>query len=81
MKTELLIIKCQNGYIREKDGDYQIVSLDKASVYPWDQLTRAKKHLAGALAGGLTPASLKKLVLTQEDLDEADLNRVATPGN
>lgn len=42
---ELLIIKCKDGYIRVKDNDYITCTMDKASVFPIQDLDRVKQHV------------------------------------
>ncbi len=81
MKTALLIIKCRGGYLREKDGDYQVCPLDKASVYPLRALAAARDHLRRSTALGMGPACLKKLVITEENFHEDDSDRAETPGS
>ncbi len=65
---ELLIIKCGQKYIRFKDGAYLIVNLDKASVFPLDQLPAVQEHLDGLKNKSFDQVQIKKLVLTEEDL-------------
>ena len=65
---ELLIIKSNNQYIRFKDKDYHLVNLDKASVFPMDQLESVRTHAAAVRDRGMD-ASIKRLVLTEEDFE------------
>jgi hypothetical protein len=64
---ELLIIRSADQYIRVKDGEYLRVGLDKASVFPMDQLAVVRNHAAAAAAAGCPAICLKKLVLTEEE--------------
>lgn len=64
---ELLIIKCGQKYIRFKDGEYLIVNLDKASVFPLDQLPEVQKHLLCLKSNKFDQVQIKKLLLTEED--------------
>ena len=41
---KLLIIKSGKNYIRFKDHDYILVTIDKASVFPMDQIKVVQKH-------------------------------------
>lgn len=64
---ELLIIRSADQYIRFKDGEYLRVGLDKASVFPLQQLDAVRHHAEAAKAAGLSEISLKKLVLIEKD--------------
>lgn len=64
---ELLIIKNGQAYIRCINNEYIEVKLDKASVFPLDQIEQVKNHLAALRQKGFAQACLKKLVLTEED--------------
>lgn len=64
---ELLIIRSANQYIRVKNGEYLRVSLDKASVFPLQNLDVVHQHVEAAKAAGLSEIHLKKLVLTEKD--------------
>ena len=65
---ELLIIKSGKKYIRFKDNNYLFVKLDKASVFPMDQMDAVKKHESLLQEKGFGNVCIKKLVLTEEDL-------------
>ncbi|MCG8687392.1 MAG: hypothetical protein MI892_21120 [Desulfobacterales bacterium] len=65
---ELLIIKTGKRYLRIKDGAFLVVNLDKASVYPMDQLDQVNVYARDAKAEGLSQVHVKKLILTEEDL-------------
>ena len=64
---ELLVIKSADRYIRVKDGEYLQVGLDRASVFPMEQLAIVRGHADVAGALGCPGICLKKLVLTEED--------------
>jgi len=68
MKTELLIIKNKKDYIRIIDGTYHLCNLDKASVFPLDQLNIVNEHVEKAMTTGFKDACIKKLIITEEDL-------------
>ncbi len=65
---ELLILKSGIDYIRIKGEGPVMVQLDKASVFPMDQMDRVKAHEADLVALGFKNVSIKKLLLTEEDL-------------
>ena len=65
---ELLIIKSDKNYIRFKDNNYLTVQLDKASVFPFDHMDIAIQHKARLKEQGFKNISIKKLILTEEDL-------------
>lgn len=70
MHMELLIIKTDQGYIRFKEGRYLSVNLDKASVFPLDQLKAVKSHLNTMKTKGFDTARIKRLILTEEDFNQ-----------
>jgi len=65
---ELLIIKAGRDYIRFKDDNYLIVTLEKASVFPFDQMDIVRRHESCLKEQGFKNICIKKLVLTEEDL-------------
>ena len=65
---ELLIIKSSLDYIRFKEDAYLTVNLDKASVFPMDQIKIVQRHVARLREQGFAGVCIKKLVLTEEDL-------------
>ena len=65
---QLLIIKNSDEYIRIKDGSYYAVGLDKASVFPLEQLAQAKDQLADVQNHGFPKAALYRLTLTESPL-------------
>ncbi len=67
---ELIIIKSGERYIRVKDGEYLLVQIDKASVFPMDKLNVARGHEKNLVADRFANVSLKKLVLSEEELDQ-----------
>lgn len=42
--TKLLIIKSEDNYIRVRENDYELCTLEKATVFPMSKLTEAKSH-------------------------------------
>jgi hypothetical protein len=79
MKTELLIIKYGDNYLRVKNDHYELCALDKASVFPMEKLDIVRDHLDQIIARGMAPAHIKKLILTEEAFhktdDETDTDR------
>ena len=65
---ELLILKSGRDYIRCKASTYLLVKLDKASVFPMDQLNRVREHEIRLNQEGFQTVRIKKLILTEEDL-------------
>ena len=67
MKTQLLIIKSGRDYIRVKDNRFIRCSLDKASVFPMDQVDHVKSLAARLKQSEYIDVCIRKLVLTEED--------------
>ena len=65
---ELLILRSDKNYIRFKDNNYLTVQLDKASVFPFDHIDIVLQHKARLKEQGFINISIKKLILTEEDL-------------
>ncbi len=65
---ELLILKYNTDYFRFKKGDSILVKMDKASVFPMDQIDIVKQHESRLKKEGFKNICIKKLVLTEEDL-------------
>lgn len=67
MKTvDLLIIKTGEAYIRFKNNEYFSCPLDKASVFPMEQLETVKNHLQKLKDSCFKQVSIRKLVLSEE---------------
>lgn len=67
---DLLIIKCGHDYIRIKDEAYLTVGLDKASVFPMDQIDQVKQRLKQLQDNGFAQAAIFRLTLTESPLEE-----------
>ncbi|MCD4721071.1 MAG: hypothetical protein K8S13_14620 [Desulfobacula sp.] len=65
---KLLIIKSGQDYIRFKDHNYLLVRLDKASVFPFDQMDVVQKHESRLKEQGFDNVCIRKLILTEEDI-------------
>lgn len=64
---ELLILKHHDQYIRFKENEYLLVNLDKASVFPMDDLDIVKEHEKELVRQGYIDVQIKKLILTEVD--------------
>ena len=62
--TELLIVKSGDRYVRFKNSTALVVDLEKASVFPLDQIDTLQEKIRQF---GLETACIKKLILTEED--------------
>lgn len=67
---ELLILKHNDRYIRFKDREYLRVNLDKASVFPLDQLDTVKDHERELVRQGFIDVQIRKLILIEEAFSE-----------
>ena len=65
---ELLIIKSDKRYIRVREDGFERVNLDKASVFPMDQMDRVRDHEARLKTQGYELVHIKKLILSETDL-------------
>ncbi|THB74136.1 MAG: hypothetical protein D3926_22535 [Desulfobacteraceae bacterium] len=66
MKTELLIIRAGADYIRVKDDGFNRCGLEKASVYPVDQVEKVRGLACELETQGFEAVVIKKLILTEE---------------
>ena len=65
---ELLIIKSGKDYVRVKTENYSLCQLDKASVFPIDNLDEVKKHVKSLKEKDFPLLSIYKLKLIEEQL-------------
>ncbi len=65
---ELLILKSNTTYIRVKENQFLRVGLDKASVFPMDQIKMVKEYEARLKIQGFESVRIKKLILSEEDM-------------
>lgn len=68
METQLLIIKIQADYIRVKDDNYLVCGLDKASVFPMEELDTVKAHVAAMEKKQGWHGTIYRLSLREEKL-------------
>ncbi len=68
MKTILLIIKSGDSYIRIREDGYHLVGLDKASVFPGEQLETVREHFDEMALLGFEDLCIKKLKIREEEL-------------
>ena len=66
---DLLIIKTGEEYIRFKDKEYIPCRLDKASVFPMEQLETVKNHHQKLQNSHFKDVSIRKLILSEEPFD------------
>ena len=66
---ELLIIKSGKDYFRVKEGEYLKCNLDKASVFPMDQIDMVSHHIEKLINSGETAAMIYKLTITEEPFE------------
>ncbi len=64
--NELLIIKGKDDYYRFKDGGYHTCELNKASVFPLEQVKEAKRLCSSLSQDGVTEVSIRKLTIKEE---------------
>jgi hypothetical protein len=65
---ELLIVKSNKDYFRFKEEGSLLVKMDKASVFPMNQIDIVKQHESRLIQEGFKDVCIKKLVLSEEDL-------------
>jgi len=65
---ELLILKSGTAYIRVRENQFFLVGLDKASVFPMDQITRVKEYETQLKTLGFESVCIKKLILSEENI-------------
>jgi len=68
MHMELLIIKSGEDYVRVKTENYSLCQLDKASVFPIDNLDEVKKHVKKLKEKDFPLITIYKLKLIEEPL-------------
>ena len=67
---ELLILKTGEDYICIKDNRYSKCGLDKASVFPLDQVEKVAFHLAELRKNYFSNAAVFKLIVEEKPYDE-----------
>ncbi len=65
---ELLILKSGPKYIRCKHDDYLLVNLDKASVFPMEEIKTVQQHKLNLEREDFINVKIKKLILSEEEL-------------
>ena len=68
MQKELLIIKSGEDYVRVKTENYSLCQLDKASVFPIDNLAEVKKHVKKLKEKDFPLIAIYRLTLREEPL-------------
>ena len=67
---ELLIIKCNDRYIRVRENGFEECGMDKASVFPMKKLSAVKQHAEKARCERNVPVKIYKLTVMEEPFDE-----------
>ena len=67
---KLYIIKCGEKYLRFSDEKPTLCQLDKASVFPLDDIVRAKRALQSAVECGFINAEPRELHLAEKPVSE-----------
>jgi len=70
VQTELLIIKSGEDYVRVKTGNYSLCQLDKASVFPIDNLAEVKEHVKKLKETDFPLIAIYKLKLIEEQFQD-----------
>ena len=64
----LLILKSGASYIRVRENQFFPVGLDKASVFPMDQITLVREYEGRLKTLGFESVIIKKLILSEENI-------------
>ncbi len=72
MENELLIIKSGHQYIRVKEKEYLLCGLDKASVFPMDQIEQVKEHVKQMKMDRALSPQLFRLILREEPFEHME---------
>ena len=67
---KLIIIKSGEDYIRVKNERFYLVRLDKASVFPVDQLELVRRYQENLVREGFKTISLKALIISEEEFEQ-----------
>ena len=67
---ELLVIKYGDKYVRIKEGEHVLCSIQKTSVFPITDLEEVKYHVLELGRKGHQSPKVYKLVLHEEELEE-----------
>jgi hypothetical protein len=68
----LLVVKSGTDYLRFVSGGHLLCQMDKASVFPFEQLPRVKEMMHQAMDAGASPLQLCQLTIVEEPLQEDD---------
>ncbi len=69
---QLLIIKSGNRYYRFKDHHYHACALNKASVFPLDNIDTVKELLHRLVDDGIRNPYIARLTITEEPYTEEE---------
>jgi hypothetical protein len=66
---ELLVLKSSNDYIRVRAENYHLCRLDKASVFPMEELEKVRIHATILREKGFHSISIARLTLSEEPFE------------
>lgn len=70
---KLYALKCNGGYVRfNNQVGFQLVAMEKASVFGPDRLSQVNEIIAGAMEHGMTNVRLVELYIIEKDLTPAE---------
>ena len=69
-KSELLILCAGNRYVRVIGDDYELCSMEKASVFPVERYHQVRKQKDDLTARGLKDLLIHKLTIVEEPYQE-----------
>lgn len=69
MKTELLVVKCAEGYLRFTDSGFEVCEMNKASVYPLKSTDEVRAKVTALAQAGI-PNVMKAEIFILTILEE-----------
>ncbi|MBW2112355.1 MAG: hypothetical protein JRF51_14710 [Deltaproteobacteria bacterium] len=69
---ELLVIKTGKGYVRVGRGDYSLCGLERASVFPMDELDTVRGHVQRLRERNYGTVSINRLIMREEPFDDQE---------
>lgn len=70
MITRLLIVKSGTRYIRFLDKSFSLTEMNKASVFPIEQISILKEKIVSFNKKGLVDAEIRLLTITENEFKE-----------
>jgi len=68
--SKLLIIKSARGYLRFVEKTFSFTDLNKASVYPFEQISDIKEKIVFLHNEGIKDAQIRLLTIIEEPFQE-----------